>query len=111
MIEVSQLFLTVLTALASLGAIFMFGLGIRALVGGRVTICADCLEGRAARFIGLVLTATLPALVVVLLLFGAPQGIDWRLSAERFVVPILAASIVIGGIIGTVCVRRAQLHS
>ena len=111
MVEVSHLFLTVLTALASLGAILMFGLGIRALVGGRVTLCADCLEGRAARIIGLVLTTSLPVLFVVLMLFGAPRGVDWRVSPERFVVPILAIAIVLGGLIGTVCAKRAQLHN
>jgi hypothetical protein len=105
MVEVPIIVLTLITAIASLGAIIMFVMGVCALSAGRLTLCADRLRGRAARASGAILVAVLPASIVVLALLGAPWGVDWRRGPQNILIPTLATAIVVAGILGAFRVR------
>jgi hypothetical protein len=108
MVQVSFLLLTALTALASLSAVFLFAIGVGALLAGRVTVCTDCVEGRAARVIGGIFAVVLPLVVVLVALFGGPRGVEWHTSAERFVIPVLSTALVLGAIIGSIRYARTR---
>jgi peptidoglycan/LPS O-acetylase OafA/YrhL len=109
MVQVSMVLLTVLTALASLGVILLFGFGVCAVISGRITLCADCLKGPSARIAGLIMSAALPLLIVAVALFGGPRGVNW-FSGERFLVPFVAVALVLAGVVGTFCFKQSRVE-
>lgn len=100
MAQLMQILGSGLTALASLAAIIMFFMGIYAILAGRITLCAECLTGNPARKAGVILALVLPISWGVVILFGGPLGVDWRVSPGRILIPIITTAVVLAAAFG-----------